>query len=359
MGVDALFYNFQINPTSPYGTILADDVFDENGIPANFFGYVDIRKAFSQLFDFNTFLATIYLGEAMQPPTAIIPGLKYYDASIPKYTFNIPAAKTLLQGVAGGALWTNGFSIALCYNQGNLARQAIANLLKAAIESPEMGNAKFHAVINAPWASYLYARDHGQLTCFSLGWLADYPDEHNFAYAFYYSYGNFPWRQAYANPAMDALIDQGIRTPDGPARQAIYSAIQQLVIDDCPSLAIDQAIGRHFERDWITGWYYNPIYSGNYYYNTWKWYYVPQALLDTAGQPTSSYLGFDVNYNGQVNMLDIGTTAASFGAIFGPPMSARWIFRCDYDNNRQINMKDIGFVAKNFGKSSAAWTPTP
>jgi len=124
---------------------------------------------------------------------------------------------------------------------------------------------------------------------------------------------------------------------------------------------LDQAIGRHFERDWIVGWYYNPIYSGNYPANTWKWYYTPQAQLETyAPFPVCNHLGYDVNYDGKVDMKDIGVTAKSFGALFGPPMTLTWIYRADFNNDRKIDMKDIGIVAKNFGKPQVpVWVAAP
>jgi peptide/nickel transport system substrate-binding protein len=359
MAVDALFYNMNIDPSTPYGPIYDYGILGQSGIPRDFFNDINVRKAFSHCIDFATFLTTIYGGEAMQPPTAIIPGLPYYNATIPKYNYDLAAATTLFQAAFGGNLWTTGFTVNLMYNEGNLPRQAVATMLKAALESL---NPLFHAnVVSAAWAAYLFARDHAQLTAFTLGWLADYPDAHNFAYAFYYSYGNFAWRASYADAEMDALIEAGIRTPDGPARQQIYNAIQQKAIDTCPSVALDQAIGRHFERDWVVGWYYNPIYSGNYPANTWKWYYTPQAQLnDYAIAPVCNHLGYDVNYDGKVDMKDIGVTAKSFGAVFGPPMTLTWIYRADFNNDRKIDMKDIGIVAKNFGKPAVpVWVAPP
>jgi peptide/nickel transport system substrate-binding protein len=358
LAVDALFYNFDINPSSPYGPIFDYGVFGEDGIPRDFFSDINVRKAFSHCIDFVTFITTVYQGEAMQPATAIIPGLPYYDASIPKYDYNLALATTLFQAAFGGNLWTTGFTIQLIWNQGNLARQTVTGLLAAALNSL---NPKFNASSTpAPWASYMYARTHRQLSLFTSGWLADYPDAHNFAYGFYYSDGYYAWTQGYSSASMDALIEQGIATPDGPARNLIYKQIQQLVIDDCPSVALEQYFGRHFERDWVVGWYYNPNYCGNYAANVWKWYYTPQAQLsDYAIAPTCNYLSYDVNYDGKVNGRDIGACAKSFGAVFGPPMSPTWVYRCDLNNDRKIDIKDIAKVAQNYGKTSPVWVPTP
>jgi hypothetical protein len=154
------------------------------------------------------------------------------------------------------------------------------------------------------------------------------------------------------------LIDEGIKTPDGPVRAEIYSQIQQLAVEDCPSIVTASAFGRHFEQTWVCGWYYNPIYPDNYAANLWKGYYTPHAQLDVVTNATANLLPYDVNYDGKTNMFDVGAAAASFGAVYGPPISSRWIYRCDFNNDRKVDMRDIGGVARNFGKISVPWTPS-
>jgi peptide/nickel transport system substrate-binding protein len=357
LAVGVAHYQFDIRTTSPYGPIYEYGIINEAGVPRDFFGNTTYgiynRKAFSYCVDFPTFLSTVFLGEAIQPPTAMIPTLPYYNASIPKYSLNLTKAAELFHMWPG--LWDTGFTIKLSYNIGNLARQTLCEMLAASVNSL---NPKFHAsALGLDWASFMAASSGKQLPVFIVGWLADYPDGHNFAYPYYYTYGTYAARQGYSDPVMDALIEEGIATPDGPARGAIYSQIQQRAIDVCPSLGLYSAIGRHYEQSWVNGWYYNPIYPDNYVANVWKWYYTPHAQLDAVTNTTSNLLPYDVNYDGKTNMIDIGTTAASFGAIYGPPMSAKWVYRCDFNNDRKVDMKDIGGVAKNFGKTSTAWTP--
>jgi len=156
---------------------------------------------------------------------------------------------------------------------------------------------------------------------------------------------------------MDALIDLGIRQSNSSERRATYELVQQLVIEDCPSATLATTIGRHFEQTWVCGWYYNPVYPGVYAANLWKWYYTPHAQLETVTNVTANLLPYDVNYDGKTNMFDVGAAATSFGAIYGPPASSRWFYRCDFNNDRKIDMKDVSGVAKNFGKIGALWTP--
>jgi len=357
IAVDGLFFMFDIDPATPYGKVNDYGVFTEDGIPRDFFGNPDwgihVRKGFAYAFDYNRFLQEAFLGEAVAPATAIIPGLPYYDPDVQGYYHDLDKAKQEFQQVPG--LWDTGFTITILYNTGNTERLKAAEILKDNLESL---NPKFHVEISSvDWKPYLRACLYHQTPLFIIGWIADYPDPHNFAFAFYYSLGAFAIWQLYENPEMDALVEAGIRAPEGPERAQIYHDIQVLAVEDCPSIPINQEIGRHFERSWVVGWYYNPIYPGIYAYNLWKWYYLPHAQSDTTPtHPTCNRLPYDVNYDGKVDAKDIGVVGKSFGSSPGPPMHPRWCYRADVNNDRKVDAKDLGFVCSLFGKSSTPWS---
>ncbi len=356
--VDALCFQFNINSTSTYGPILPSGTFDESGVPSDFFGNaswgIHVRKAFAYAVDYATFAEEKYLGEAYHPPTAIIPILPYYSPEIEGYYFNLSLAAEELHQIP--SLWDTGFTMQFLYSAGSLpGRDQPYTQIAQAINSL---NPKFHCnVLGIGWSQYFSALKNRQMPLCVLGWVADYPDPHDFAYPFYHSRGNFASMQNYNNSAMDALIDLGIRQPESQERIGTYVKIQQLVIDDCPSAALTSTIGHRFERTWVCGWYHNPACPGIYAANLWKWYYTPHAQQDTVANATANLLPYDVNYDGKTNMFDIGATATSFGASYGPPISSKWNFRCDVNNDRKTDMKDISAVAKNFGKTSPMWTP--
>ncbi|MGD8545808.1 MAG: cohesin domain-containing protein, partial [Candidatus Bathyarchaeota archaeon] len=54
----------------------------------------------------------------------------------------------------------------------------------------------------------------------------------------------------------------------------------------------------------------------------------------------------DINWDGIVDMRDIGLAAMAFGSEPGHP---RWNPICDLNNDDKIDMKDIAMVARNFG----------
>jgi peptide/nickel transport system substrate-binding protein len=140
LACDGLFYNFAIDPTTPFGPILPDGTFDESGIPADFFGNatwgVHVRRGFSLAFNYTEFLSVAYLGEGAQPATAIIPGLPHHDPTIVGYADIAPdAAQAEAEFKMVPGLWETGFTMTVLYNEGNLPRETAANIMKRTIEA--------------------------------------------------------------------------------------------------------------------------------------------------------------------------------------------------------------------------------
>src|SRR4030065_478948 len=71
---------------NPY---LGSNQLDGNGVPADFFTDVHIRKAFSYCFDWDTLIADVYNGEAVQAITLPLPGMPGYDLTATHYTFDL------------------------------------------------------------------------------------------------------------------------------------------------------------------------------------------------------------------------------------------------------------------------------
>jgi peptide/nickel transport system substrate-binding protein len=360
--LDTMCFQFNINSSNPYFPIFTPGTFDESGIPSDFFGNpswgIHVRKAFAWAFDYENYLSIYYLGEGTHPPTVVLPVLPHYDPSIQGYSINLSKVAEELHQVPG--LWDTGFTFEFLSNVGANYRPIwiVGNQTSQAINSL---NPKFHVTVaELDWSSYLAASMNKQLAVFPGGWLADYPDPYDFVYPNYYSQGTFGYKQGYNSSTMDTLCKLGISQSNYKERDATYAQIQQLAIDDCPSIPLGSPVGRHFERTWVCGWYYNPTYPVTYAANLWKWYYTPHAQQDSIpANSTGNLLPYDVNYDGKTNMVDIGTAAACFGAAYGPPINPRWAYRCDFNNDRKIDMKDIGGVAKNFGKTSLIWAPSP
>lgn len=371
--VDAEYFTFDISP-GVQPVLNAPGVFGSGGIPSDFFGNptwgLYIRQAFAEIFNYSAYIASDFLGEGISPETAIIPGLNFYNSSIIGYSDMYPSGSlaaadaSLTAAVAHGAwggsmanLEAQGFDVYDGWNSGNTARYDAVEYLVTGFQElytymfpTGPGNTFIITPYVEQWGAYLTSCAAHQLPAFFVGWLADFPDANDFAFPFYDSAGAYGEWQLYSDPAMNAAVVAGALGTTNAARQAAYNTVQELAIADCPSFPTVQPTGRHFEQDWVVGWYYNPIYPGIYFYNLWKYWYLPESLNP------STVAGFnepaDVTYQGKVDIKSVHAVAAAYGAYYGPPETANWIFRADVNLDRKIDIKDVHYVAALYGEIS-------
>ena len=101
---------------------------------------------------------------------------------------------------------------------------------------------------------------------FARGWIADYPDAHNFIYAFYHSQGRYPSAQGYSNPELDAMIEKAVTEPSSVKRAALYKRILAKGYEEAPAVFTVHPVGIYAMRQWVKGFVDNPVNLGIYYY---------------------------------------------------------------------------------------------
>ena len=137
-------------------------------------------------------------------------------------------------------------------------------------------NPKFNIdVRGVPWSAYLDKMVTEQMPLFVIGWLADFPDPHNFVVPFAHSTGTFSGWQGATLVDMfatnyDPLISAAMQTTDQAERADIYYQIEQMSFDDCYDLWLPQVNGYRVQRDWVQGYAFNPIFPTLYFYSCSK-----------------------------------------------------------------------------------------
>lgn len=92
-------------------------------------------------------------------------------------------------------------------------------------------------VIAVPWNDFLQGLEAREYESYLLSWLADYPDPQTFVETLFR--GDSPENHTtYANPRVDALLDEAARTTDAVRRAALYRQAQQLILDDAVVLPL-------------------------------------------------------------------------------------------------------------------------
>ncbi|MGA2110932.1 MAG: ABC transporter substrate-binding protein [Anaerolineales bacterium] len=267
---DDLFFNQNVNNTGT-NSYLGSGALDGNGIPPNFFADIHIRKAFVACFDFNTFIKQVWTGEALQPNGPIPPGELGYDSSAAPQQFSLATCKSEFALAAQDSglsnLLTNGFYLSYMYNTGNTTRQIAGQILKQDLAEV---NPKFQMSVNdEPWPVFLADYERGRLPAFWLGWLEDYHDPNDWVVPYLASGGAYSGVQAFdptLQKQMNALVDQAVSASDQSQRATIYAQLNKIAVDNALDIFAVAPTIRHYEQEWIHGYYYNPIYTEFYFY---------------------------------------------------------------------------------------------
>ncbi|MGD0003824.1 MAG: ABC transporter substrate-binding protein [Anaerolineaceae bacterium] len=279
------FFNFKINITGG-NNFIGSGKLDGNGIPANFFSDINVRKAFAYCFDWGTYIQDVMQGYGTQANDMFLLGMIGDSNSTPKYTYDpgkctdaFKASKWTEGKDAQGnptytpdpkgtiSLWDTGFRFSIGYNTGNTARQSVAQIWQQDVSSV---NPKFVIeAVGLPWPTYLSNYQAKKMPFFIIGWQEDIPDPHNWAFTYAGNGGAYSSKQgmpADIQSQLSPLVQAGAKETDPTKRAAIYAQVNQIFYDNVPTVLLAQAQGKHFEQRWMHGWYDNPIYPDLWYY---------------------------------------------------------------------------------------------
>ena len=259
LGVTCAMFTQKINMTgNPY---VGSGKLDGKGVPSDFFADKNIRLAFAHAIDYDAIINEVANGLGSVPANPIVDGLPYQkDTFHPK--FDMAKVESNLKKAFGGKLWEKGFKVTLFHNTGREIRRVAATMMAENISSL---SPKFQIEVAAmDWGEYLTAIQEARLPVFVVGWGADYPDPHNFAYPYLHSDGFYSKYIGYENPEADKLIEMGIATAALKERKKIYHQLQEIWAEDIPGVTVIQRLGAKGFTKGIKGFHPNPMYQGTY-----------------------------------------------------------------------------------------------
>jgi peptide/nickel transport system substrate-binding protein len=259
---DAFFvFDIATEGGNPY---IGSGELDGNGIPADFFNDVHLRKAFNYCFDFDTYIAEVYQGEAVQNIGPILYGSLGYNPDGPYYSYDPEMCASELQQAWDGAVWETGFRMQIGFNTGNTTRQTVAQILQANFADIDP---KFNIeIIGLPWPSFLAAIRAARLPIFVSGWGQDIADPHNWAQPFLI--GTYAARQRMPEELLgqfSELVSAGVAGTTDAEREAVYFEIGQLDFDQSPGIRLPVGTGRSYVQRWVN-FFINPAWYEPYYY---------------------------------------------------------------------------------------------
>jgi len=106
--------------------------------------------------------------------------------------------------------------------------------------------------------NFLYNLKQEKDEMFILGWIADYPDPHNFLDILFYT-GSENNIFEYSNSGLDALLDQAAIEQNGAARLAMYQQAEQLIVNDAPCLPLFHGANYILVEPYVKGYELSPL----------------------------------------------------------------------------------------------------
>lgn len=261
-----LFFTFNINPEN--NPDIGSGKLDGKGIPPDFFEDKTLRQAFAYAFDYDAFLNQTMRGKAPRACGPVPPKLLQNPAPQKCYDLDLEKSKKLFKTAKNGTVWDKGFSFTLTVNSGSNLRKSAAEILKRNVESI---NPKFKIEIREiPWANFLEKTQNHKMPLWVRGWVADYPDAHNFAFPFLHHNGRYAIAQNYNNPEITKLIEQAKIETSPKKRAELYSNLQALNHEEATQIYTVYSPGVWVLRSEVKGFLDNPVFLGIYLYPLYK-----------------------------------------------------------------------------------------
>lgn len=233
--------------------------FNMNKAPFN--GEYMLRRAVNYGIDRNQIVKDVFTDGYRSNKSIIPPEVKGYNRDMSGYIFDPAKAAQLLEQ-AGYPEGKGLPAITFSYNSDE-GHQMVADNI--ALQLLPLGiNLQLQPM---HWDYYKKQMEQQALTCFRIGWAADYPDADSLLYSLFHSsmagHGNYT---GYHNPQVDKILDEArAATKNNRERLKLLGKAEEIIIDDAPmvwllqkkSAAItgNQTQGLKIDRMGMVDWY--------------------------------------------------------------------------------------------------------
>jgi len=218
------------------------------------FDDVNVRRAFCHAVD-KEHIAKVILRDMVSEAGGILPpGMPGYNETLEGLDYDVGKAKELIADSRYGDA-SNLPPITLTVGgYGN----SIPSYLGAIIQEWQQNLGVEISVRQLESENFLYNLKEEKDEMFIMGWIADYPDPHNFLDVLFYT-GSEVNISEYSNPALDALLDQAAIEQDEALRLAMYQQAEQLVVDDAPCLPLFHGANYILVEPYVKGYELSPL----------------------------------------------------------------------------------------------------
>jgi ABC-type transport system substrate-binding protein len=207
-----------------------------------------LRQAMSMAFDRKAYI-NLFLNGRGEPATGPIPpGFPTYsDAPNPWTQYNVAGANEKMEQarrINGGPIPP----ITMLMPGTDTTFRQMGEFMKRQMDQIGLDL----KIDYTTWSRFQEMIDRRQAQFYALGWVADYPDEQTFLQLFWSKNATpGPNSANYSNPEFDSLYEQSVVMNPGPARDALYRKMQQIVQDDMPWMYNFYPVSYTLSHNWV------------------------------------------------------------------------------------------------------------
>jgi oligopeptide transport system substrate-binding protein len=218
------------------------------------FDDVNVRRAFCLAVNKER-IAKVILRDMLNNASGILPpGMPGYNEALEGLDYDVEKAKELIAASKYGDVLNLPPITLTVDGYGN----SIPAYLGAIIQEWQQNLGVEISVRQLETENFIYNLKQEKDEMFTMGWIADYPDPHNFLDILFYT-GSEVNIGEYNNPALDASLDQAAVEQDETLRLAMYQQAEQMVIADAPCLPLWHGANYILVEPYVKGYELSPL----------------------------------------------------------------------------------------------------
>jgi oligopeptide transport system substrate-binding protein len=218
------------------------------------FDDVNARRAFCLAVNKGRIAKVIFRDMVSEAEGILPPGMPGHNETLEGLDYDVEEAKELIAASRYGDV-SNLPPITLTVGgYGN----SIPAYLGAIIQEWQQNLGVEISVRQVETENFLYNLQEEKDEMFTMGWIADYPDPHDFLDILFYT-GSEVNISEYSNPSLDALLDQAAIEQDDALRLAMYQQAEQVVVNDAPCLPLFHGANYILVKPYVKGYELSPL----------------------------------------------------------------------------------------------------
>ena len=212
------------------------------------FDDVNVRRAFCCAVDKERIIKLTLRGMVTKAQGILPPGMPGYTDSCQLSAISSLKAKELItaSNLPPITITVSGYGSNIPDYLGAIIQEWRQNLgVEVSVRQLESGD-------------FMYNLKREKDEMFILGWVADYPDPHNFLDNLFHT-GSENNIFDYSNPELDALLDQAAVEQDSATRLAMYQQAEQMIVNEAPCLPLWFGENYVLIKPYVKGYRLSPL----------------------------------------------------------------------------------------------------